>query len=179
MEPFDIQFPVVVMAAEAAGDTFVNIENVIGTFFDDEIIADEKINDLDGGDSDDTIDGGAGDDVIYGGKGKDTLTGGAGDDTIYAGNNYDIVNAGTGNDVVYGDNGRDIVDLGDGADSISDFEDGLDLIDVSATGLTFGDLTIANDGAGGATVDYGTGDQITLTNTAGQIDQTDFVFAVA
>jgi len=63
-------------------DTFINIENVIGTDHDDSITGDEQDNLLVGGLGDDVIDGGDGDDTLVAVEGDDTLTGGRGADTF-------------------------------------------------------------------------------------------------
>lgn len=56
----------------AVGDTFVTIENIIGSAFDDLIAGDGNVN---------ALDGGGGNDTLIGGDGADALTGGAGTDT--------------------------------------------------------------------------------------------------
>lgn len=98
----------------------------------------------------------------------------------------DILNGGTGNDILTGGSGADIIELnvGDGLDTMTDFEDGLDIIDFAESSLTFADLAIADDGAGNTTITYtvdGSGNpvgQITLTGVdASLIDQEDFHFA--
>ena len=61
---------------------FVNIENVVGSKFDDEIIGNDRDNKLFGSDGDDKIYGGAGNDHIEGGNGADKIDGGEGIDTI-------------------------------------------------------------------------------------------------
>ena len=58
----------------AQGDTFVSVENVIGTSVDDFIIGDPGINRLDGGAGNDTLIGGLGPDVLIGGPGIDTAS---------------------------------------------------------------------------------------------------------
>ncbi len=67
---------------DAEGDKLTGIENVIGSAFNDNLIA------LITGS---TLDGGAGDDKLYGGAGNDTLIGGAGADTIDGGDGIDTV----------------------------------------------------------------------------------------
>ena len=108
-----------------------------------------------GTDSAETLTGGAGDDTITGLGGDDTLTGNEGDDTF-------------------------VFASGHGADTITDFTDGEDTIDLSAfTGITgFGDLTATQDGAN-TVIDlsaYG-GGSITLQGvTSTDLDEADFVF---
>ncbi|MEY3886194.1 MAG: hypothetical protein RL650_286 [Pseudomonadota bacterium] len=63
-------------------DFVVDIENVGGSSFDDELIGDGKNNHLVGGPGDDRIDGGAGNDHLRGDAGNDTLNGGEGYDWI-------------------------------------------------------------------------------------------------
>ncbi|MDF2621199.1 MAG: Hemolysin-type calcium-binding region [Xanthobacteraceae bacterium] len=64
---------------DAEGDQITNIENLIGSAFNDVLRAGTGVNRLDGG---------AGNDVLAGGEGADTLIGGDGVDTIdYSGSN--------------------------------------------------------------------------------------------
>lgn len=65
---------------EAEGDTLTDIENVIGSNYDDVLIGDGGDNLLFGAQGDDYLIGGDGDDVLMGGSGGDTLAGGAGTD---------------------------------------------------------------------------------------------------
>ena len=58
---------------EAAGDTFANVENIIGSSFDDVLGGNAVAN---------TIFGGAGNDTLVGGGGEDLLEGGAGGDAL-------------------------------------------------------------------------------------------------
>ncbi len=67
---------------DAAGDSFIGIERVLGSAFDDLIIGDAAANLLVGGAGDDRIRGGAGRDVLVGGEGADELHDGAGDNTV-------------------------------------------------------------------------------------------------
>ncbi|WOH48857.1 calcium-binding protein [Bradyrhizobium sp. sBnM-33] len=82
---------------EAAGDTFIFIEGLGGSFFNDVLTGNGDVNRLIGNDGvdqlyglvgNDTLDGGAGNDLLDGGAGIDTMTGGGGDDT------YTVDNAG-------------------------------------------------------------------------------------
>jgi Ca2+-binding RTX toxin-like protein len=66
---------------DARGDTFLNIEEVRGTNFNDQIFGDLFANVLSGGAGNDTLDGRDGNDTLIGGAGNDTLVGGLGIDT--------------------------------------------------------------------------------------------------
>ncbi|HLO76604.1 MAG TPA: cadherin domain-containing protein [Magnetospirillum sp.] len=57
---------------DAEGDTLVNIENILGTSFADQLTGNNAINVLTGGDGNDTLDGGTGGDTLQGGAGNDT-----------------------------------------------------------------------------------------------------------
>ena len=100
----------------------------------DEVIVGSVGNDvIDGGGGNDEIFGGAGNDVLDGGSGNDIIDGGAGDDTIDGGAGNDIIDGGGGNDAIDGGTGDDIAGyegLLDGHDVISDFEAGVDVIDL-------------------------------------------------
>jgi Ca2+-binding RTX toxin-like protein len=77
---------------------------------------------------------------IRGNGGNDTIIGGDDGDTIDGGDGDDIINGGFGDDDLTGGVGADIFvfELGSGDDTITDFEDGIDLFDISAlqgTGL--------------------------------------------
>ncbi len=71
---------------DAEGDTLLNIEQVLGSKFDDTITGDDGSNRLIGRDGDDLLDGGAGNDVLFGGNDNDVLVGGAGKDRLNGGN---------------------------------------------------------------------------------------------
>jgi serralysin len=85
---------------------------------------------LDGGASNDTIDGGSGNDVLEGGVNNDVLRGRNGDDELAGGTGLDFLTGGSGADVFVF---RTVFDAGLGAarDQILDFEQGVDLINVS------------------------------------------------
>jgi len=69
------------LGGHAQGDTLTNIENVVGTGFDDGLIGNASSNRLDGGAGNDQIDGREGDDTLVGGLGADLLIGNSGSDT--------------------------------------------------------------------------------------------------
>ena len=64
----------VVQTNDAAGDTFVNIENLTGTSYADTLIGDAGANALVGGGGDDVLEGLGGGDVFAGGAGVDTVS---------------------------------------------------------------------------------------------------------
>ena len=73
---------VVAGTGDAAGDTFVSIEGIVGTPFADTVYGDALANTLQGRDGNDTLEGGAGDDLLQGGNQEDTLLGGDHNDTL-------------------------------------------------------------------------------------------------
>ena len=104
---------------EAAGDTYVSIERLYGSKFNDSLRGDNLVN---------TLYGAAGHDVLYGRGGNDTLQGGDGNDTLEG-------NAGA--DSLYGQAGADLFRFRSTADSttgardtIRDFASGIDDIDL-------------------------------------------------
>ena len=83
-----------------------------------------------------TISGNAGDNVLRGFNGNDLLQGGGGEDVLGGGANNDVLNGGAAKDRMSGGGGRDIFVFDDlaearsGMDIISDFQQGLDRIDL-------------------------------------------------
>ncbi|SDQ13676.1 M10 family metallopeptidase C-terminal domain-containing protein [Pseudovibrio sp. Tun.PSC04-5.I4] len=53
-------------------DIIVDVENVVGSFFDDHLIGNDQTNELSGGSGNDTLTGGGGADLLNGGRGSDT-----------------------------------------------------------------------------------------------------------
>ena len=68
----------------AEGDELSNVENLIGSAYDDRLFGDFDNNELSGGAGNDRIEGRGGDDTVEGGAGADTLDGGAGTDSYLA-----------------------------------------------------------------------------------------------
>ncbi len=139
---------------DAAGDSYVSIENLTGSARADDLGGDGKANrldglagadtleggkgkdSLDGGDGADSLSGGAGNDVLAGGKGRDMLAGGtehdrldggAGDDRLGGGAGRDTLTGGAGDDILTGGAGKDSFVFGQrgfGQDRITDFRPG-------------------------------------------------------
>jgi Ca2+-binding RTX toxin-like protein len=120
---------------------------------------------LRGGSGNDTLNGGAGNDILIGGGGNDTLNAGSGNNILIGDAGRDTLTGGAGNDILIGDAGRDTLTGGAGAntfvyraatdstagilttgtaaapttptfDVITDFKQGTDRIDLTATGTT-------------------------------------------
>ena len=119
------------------------------------------IDDLRGGGGNDTLDGGADGDYLYGENGIDTLYGGAGDDSLSGGLGGGIGD-GYADTFIYKDTGAG----GGGFDRVKDFENGIDVLDLSAFGFAdFADvLAISSDSGSGLRVDFGSGDVFYIEN---------------
>lgn len=78
---------------DAEGDSYTDIQNVIGSDFADTLTGDSNANQIDGGAGNDTLIGGAGNDTLLGGDGDDTLKNtGAGKHTYDGGAGVNTVN---------------------------------------------------------------------------------------
>lgn len=98
---------------DALGDTYINIQNLSGSAFNDTLTGDANNNILIGGAGNDSIVGGSGTDALHGGDGNDNLS----DDNTGAG----IIDAGAGNDVITltsVDGTNDVVSGGSGIDTL-------------------------------------------------------------
>lgn len=106
---------------DAAGDTIFNVENLIGSNFNDQLVGDAGNNSLSGGTGNDTLLGQGGGDTLDGGEGVDSIEGNAGDDYIYGQAGDDSVDGGDGIDRIWGGSGNDILSGGTGAGSGNDY----------------------------------------------------------
>ena len=86
---------------DAAGDEFVNFENITGSRYADVLTGDNTANRLDGLGGNDTLNGLGGDDTLIGGDGDDTLDGGSGFNQFFGG---------AGNDTLIGGNAVTAID---------------------------------------------------------------------
>ncbi|QBR35646.1 calcium-binding protein [Leisingera sp. NJS201] len=129
-----------------SGDVSANVVKVIGSAFDDQLLADQTgavlrgrfgADTLYGQRGDDELFGGRdadkllghggsdrlygqrGDDELFGGRGADKLVGGYGADTLLGGGGADTLNGGIGNDVLAGRNSADHLQGGGGDDTLN------------------------------------------------------------
>ena len=76
---------------DAEGDTFIGIENLTGSNYDDILWGDDGVNKLMGMDGADVLRGLDGNDTLDGGAGADRMLGGPGGDTYYVDNGADEI----------------------------------------------------------------------------------------
>ena len=140
---------------DASGDTYLGVEGLIGTPFNDALIGDGIGNELRGRGGNDLLAGMGGNDRIVGGAGNDGLLGGAGNDTFAFARGFD-------------------------SDTIYDWQDGKlfnDVISFEGMGISMAQLSITYS-AGNATVTViPTGDEIHILGApVGSIGVDDFLF---
>ncbi len=93
-----------------------DVENLRGGTASDQLIGDDRANEINGWGGGDTITANGGDDVLLGTTGADSLNGGSGADTVYGSDGADTLVDGTGADLLFG---------GPGADALTITVDGL------------------------------------------------------
>lgn len=161
-------------------------DRVSGSTGADQILGGTGNDTIWGGDGRDGVMGDAGADWLHGGLGADSLYGGAGDDTLLGGAGADLLHGGMGNDVLTGNAGADrltggwgadrfVFAPGSGTDSVTDFQNGHDRIDLAAYGTRFANLTITAQ-TGGTLIRFGNDGVLLQGITPGQIDAGDFLF---
>ena len=130
-----------VSLGHAAGDVIAGFENLNGSRLPDYLLGSNDAN------------------VLSGGSGRDLLEARGGNDTLIGGTEDDVLRGGAGADVF-------VLNLGDGGDRITDWQDGLDRIDLSDFGLTFSNVQSmsADQGGGNLLVDLGGGDRFLIDN---------------
>ncbi len=185
------------LTGDAAGDTYKNVENIIGSskddyvygaaagsnarlgdgndVFDNSQLADRVgVDVVDGGNGNDTIWTGHGNDTLIGGAGDDRLFGEAGDDTLTGGSGNDIIDGGEGNDVAVFAGNRadyDVIRNADGTTTVIDRStaDGVDRV-INVESLRFADQTLVNE-QGAWTLRGSTGnDNLSGTRASDSID---------
>ena len=133
----------------ATGDSLSGIENLVGA---------------NGGN--DRLAGDDGDNVLTGFAGADFLTGNGGDDVLFLGVNDEAIDRAI------------FSEAGFGHDTVVQFEDDTDIIDLRGLGLSFDDITATTQGNNVIlTFDGLEDDQITLVNfDVANLDSSDFFF---
>ncbi len=108
------------------------------------IVGDALANDLNGTSGTERLYGRAGHDKIHAKGGSDRLAGDAGNDWLSGGSGSDTLIGGAGNDMLIGGSHADTFRFSGrwGRDKIRDFKDGVDLLDLRGTGLSFEALSI-------------------------------------
>jgi len=103
--------------AAGEGDNIgVDVEDVFGGQGNDTIIGSAASNSLDGQDGNDTISGGDGFDSLFGNDGNDVVNGDGGGDSLNGGDGEDVVNGGADADLLRAAGGSDVLNGGDGTD---------------------------------------------------------------
>ena len=154
----------------AGTDSLSNMENLVGSMFNDSLTGDGNANVLSGLVGSDILSGGGGDDLLLGGADGDTLTGGGGKDTFKWGagdiGGVDVIKdftTGTGGDVL------DISELLTGEHANSGSLDAYLNFSSDGPGTNKSTLTIDLDGTNGGTTHVIKFDSIDLT-TLGNSD---------
>lgn len=159
---------------------------IFGGSGDDVILASNGEDKLRGNDGDDLLHGEVGNDDLQGQNGNDTLSGGVGNDSLFGGAGDDDLTGDDGDDLLYGDAGADYLfgGLGDdrlrgGADAdifvfnadsdferVLDWQDGIDLIDLSGFNFTDANQALSNFFQQGSNVRIinGTGDVMVISD---------------
>lgn len=161
-------------------DGGVGHDNLRGGLDVDTLIGGDGNDQMRGGGSRDRLQGGRNDDTMYGGKGKDFLLGGKGNDLLDGQNGNDTMQGNYGDDTLIGGFDSDVMTGGsgidtfvydDGNDVITDFADGVDVLQIddqlwSGTLSVSQVLDLADDSSGGTVFDFGNGDTLTLLGVA-------------
>ena len=168
----------------SAGDDLVNGGNGDDTMFgndgEDRLFGGSGEDTLSGGADNDFLNGGPDNDVLSGNLGNDTLSGFSGDDMLFGNAGDDNLRGGDGDDVVSGSIGSDryIFDTGWGNDTITDFANNIDVIDMRPVAglVSYDQLFIeADPGGAGVLIQFGADSILLLNRPLNQIDETDFL----
>ncbi|MFW2830740.1 calcium-binding protein [Sphingomonas sp. ID0503] len=143
---------------DAAGDKIRNVENLIGSDFGDSLRGNNVANRIDGGEGADFLHGRGGNDTLVAGDGIDELTGGSGKDLfVLIGSSFEET------------------------DTVIDFENGIDKVDLTGVSGAFEDIVTDQDDVDGdgqiddLTVTYGQWTFNLLNASAEKIDRADFI----
>jgi RTX calcium-binding nonapeptide repeat (4 copies) len=147
-----LDFATGVHGGSAAGDAFASVEKFFGSSTgNDQMTAGAARAIFNGQGGDDTLLGGANHDKLYGKAGTDTLSGGGGNDRLYGGAGNDTMAGGAlRDDFIYSET---VASGGFGADTITDWQDGVDVLRFAATVADdFADFTITGNGTASVTL---------------------------
>lgn len=132
------------------------------------------------GSGEDVALGGAGHDLLFGAGGADLLRGDSGSDTLFGNSGRDTLDGGTGHDILYGGRGYDTFVFNGpfGVDRVLDFRAGVDVIDLSALGLSGFDELKGDIHAGWfrTTIALDEGTIVLYGSGARHLDADDFIF---
>lgn len=156
-------------------------DNIRGGKGDDECDGGSGNDRVRGNQHDDSVSGGDGRDRVWGGTGDDIVNGDAGDDRVRGGAGRDVISGGEGRDHYWGNGGADtfVIEADGARDKIHDFQDGLDVIDISAFGLADIDavLALASQDGDEVEIDFGGGDVLEIDDTRlADLTTDDFIF---
>lgn len=158
-------------------------DTVIGSADSEFILGNEGLDSISGGAGNDTlsggkdsdfVDGGIGNDVVKGDQDSDTIRGGDGNDSLFGGRGKDQLFGDAGDDFLSGDRDNDTLtgglgkdtfalSTGGGLDIITDFENGIDLIQLPA-GLNFDAISIESTGGNAVITVKSTSEQLAQLN---------------
>ncbi|MCC0069318.1 MAG: M10 family metallopeptidase C-terminal domain-containing protein [Rhodobacteraceae bacterium] len=152
---------------EAAGDSYVSIEDLAGSRFDD------------------TLSGDLGDNRLFGREGADRLYGRAGNDYLNGGANNDRLDGGLGDDTLRGGQNADTFVFDAGADRVEDFTAvqndriAIDKALIGGSVLTGAEIVASYASVIGGMVvfDFGSGNTLTLETLASTAGLDAYVFA--
>lgn len=153
-------------------------DQVIGGNGADIITGNGGADDLRGNGGRDEISGGVGADTIFGGGGGDLIDGGGGLDFLSGGSGQDTLTGRGGDDTLRGDSGSDIFQFRatDVNDTILDFAQNIDAIEIVSGAASFDDLVIEQDGDD-VLIGFGAGQVRVVTDTVAAFSEDDFIFS--
>lgn len=155
----------------------VGDDSLKGNGGEDDINGGGGADDIRGGGAADVINGGGGADTIRGNGGADQINGAGGADLLLGGGGADTLTGRGGDDTLQGNNGADVFQFraSDRNDTILDFRQGQDQIEITTGANAFARLDIQQDGAD-VLISFGTGQVRVITDDANAFDEDDFIF---
>lgn len=121
----------------AGGDSFVKVENILGSAFSDNLNGSNAANRIEGRDGNDVIYGQGGHDTLVGGGGSDQIFGDTGDDMLDGMQGHDLLDGGWGADTMVGGTGNDAYVVDNAGDVITElFGEGTDMVNTTLAAYT-------------------------------------------